>query len=85
MTLAGAVSRRAVVTPMEHDKTWIVVPNLWGGIVGRPGLMKSPCIRAVMAPLRQLQFEAMQQYKSDLEDYQRELDVWEAKRITSGN
>jgi putative DNA primase/helicase len=80
VTLAGAIGRRASITPLEYDKTWVVVPNLWGGLVGRPGLMKSPCIKAVMAPLRQIQFEAMQQYQADMEDYEREVEAWETRK-----
>ena len=82
VSLAGAIGRRAVIMPMQHDTTWVVVPNLWGGIIGRPGLMKSPCIRAVMAPLLYLQSQAMAQHKADMEDYERELADWEARRAS---
>jgi hypothetical protein len=80
VTLAGALGRRALITPLQHDKTWVIVPNLWGGIIGRPGLMKSPCIRAVMAPLSALQSQAMQEYKTDSEDFEREVEAWESRK-----
>jgi putative DNA primase/helicase len=51
LCLAGAVGRRAAIQPQAHDTTWQVVPNLWGAVVGPPGVMKSPLLRAVSAPL----------------------------------
>ena len=39
-TLAGVVNRRAIIQPKRNDHTWIVVPNLWGGIIAPPGMMK---------------------------------------------
>ncbi|HUX67791.1 MAG TPA: YfjI family protein [Terriglobales bacterium] len=52
--LAGAVGRRAMIQPQANDTTWLVVPNLWGAIVGPPGVMKSPLLRAVSAPLHSI-------------------------------
>ena len=47
MVAAGSVvGNRIGVQPKKHDTGWIEVPNLWGAVVGRPGVMKSPCARA---------------------------------------
>lgn len=35
--LAGVVNRRAVIQPKANDTSWVVVPNLWGGIIAPPG------------------------------------------------
>jgi len=41
LVAAGAVIRRSVgVMPSRYDD-FLVVPNLWGAIIARPGLMKS--------------------------------------------
>ena len=48
--LAGAIGRRAWIRPLRHDH-WVVNPNLWGAIVGRSGVMKSPVLRAALGPL----------------------------------
>jgi hypothetical protein len=45
LCLAGVVNRRASIQPKASDTTWVVVPNLWGGIIAPPGFMKSPVIR----------------------------------------
>ena len=53
--LSSAVGRRACIKPLAYDKSWRVVPNLWGAIVGRPGLMKTPAARLGLEPLYQLE------------------------------
>src|SRR5438309_3203634 len=67
--LAGALGRRASIRPQRHD-SWMVVPNLWGAIIGRSGVMKSPVLRAVMGPLRRHQALAMTVYESEMDAYQ---------------
>ena len=56
-TLAGLCGRRALMQPKEHDSSWMVVPNLWGGIVADPGMMKTPVIASVTAPARAVEAE----------------------------
>jgi putative DNA primase/helicase len=53
VALSSLVGARAVVRPKERDD-WRVVPNLWGLIVGRPGVMKSPALGEVLKPLHAL-------------------------------
>src|SRR6266851_4000176 len=70
--LAGALGRRASIRPLRHDN-WMVVPNLWGAIIGRSGVMKSPVLHAVLGPLRRRQSLAMTVYESEMDAYQRQL------------
>ncbi|HVB39868.1 MAG TPA: DUF3987 domain-containing protein [Terriglobales bacterium] len=51
LCLAGAVNRRAAIQPKAQDTGWVVVPNLWGGIVAKPGFLKSPVLQAITRPL----------------------------------
>ena len=39
-----------------------MVPNLWGGIVGRPGFMKTPALQEALRFLKRLVDEAKEQY-----------------------
>ena len=41
VSLAALVGRKVGIRPKRQDD-WLVVPNLWGVIVGRPGVLKSP-------------------------------------------
>ena len=41
VVLASVIGRRLGIAPKRADD-WVVVPNLWGVVIGRPGSMKSP-------------------------------------------
>jgi hypothetical protein len=77
--LAGALGRRASIRPQRHDN-WMVIPNFWGAIIGRSGVMKSPVLHAVMGPLRRRQALAMAVYESERDAYQHELQTHVAQR-----
>ncbi len=77
--LAGAIGRRASIRPQRHD-SWTVIPNLWGAIIGRSGVMKSPVLHAVMGPLRRRQALAMAVYESERDAYQHQLQTHVAQR-----
>ncbi len=79
LALAGAVSRRAVIQPKENDTGWVVVPNLWGGIVAPPGFMKSPVIQAVVRPLIEIQQDWRLDFEFALGEHEREKEESELK------
>lgn len=68
--LGGAIGRRALMRPKQFDE-WTVYLNLWGGIVGRSGVMKTPLLNAVLGPLRRRQDLAMAIFESELDEYER--------------
>lgn len=85
-TLAGVTNRRAMIQPKRNDHTWTVVPNLWGGIVAPPGMLKSPVITCMTAPARSIESEwrnahqrAEQGYKTALELHEAKLKAWSAQ------
>ncbi len=80
LCLAGAVNRRAVIQPKANDTGWVIVPNLWGGIIAPPGFMKSPVIQAATRPLNQIQTEWRQAHEDALKDYAREKEEYELRR-----
>src|SRR5574340_884118 len=54
LTALGAIiGARCAIKPKARD-SWLVVPNLWGGIVGLPSAKKSPAIGAALKPLDRL-------------------------------
>jgi putative DNA primase/helicase len=77
LCLAGVVSRRAVIQPKANDTGWVIVPNLWGGIIAPPGFMKSPVIEAVTQPLKQIQSEWWHKHKEALKDYERKKEEYD--------
>lgn len=69
VSLAGLVGRRIGIRPKKHDD-WLVIPNLWGAVIGRPGILKSPALAEVMKPLYRLEMEARKQYENALRDFE---------------
>lgn len=69
VALSSLIGARAVVQPKARGD-WQVVPNLWGLIVGRPGVMKSPALGESLKPLNRLQ-------ATEFEQWQAAHDAWE--------
>lgn len=74
--LSSLIGARAVVAPKQHDD-WRVVPNLWGLIVGRPGVMKSPALGEVMKPLHRLESAEREQWQAAHEAWELDAKVAE--------
>ena len=79
LCLAGAVNRRALMQPKANDTGWVVVPNLWGGIIAPPGFMKSPVIQAATRPLNQIQTEWRCEHEEALKNYARAKEEYELR------
>ena len=75
VTLAGAVNRRAAIQPKARDSGWIVTPNLWGAVVGRPGYKKSPVLEAITGPLRAIQTEWFLKHEAATAEHERAREV----------
>jgi len=79
ISLATLVGKRCGIYPKREDD-WLVVPNLWGAIVGRPSLMKSPAIQQAMRPLDELVKEASKEYSTSMGVYEIAKEVHAAER-----
>ena len=78
-TIAGAVNRRASIQPLANDPSWEVVPNLWGAIIGPPGVMKSPVIEAAIRPLEKLQSDWFEEHEAKMAESRRLAEKYEVK------
>lgn len=83
VALAGCVGRRAAVQPKQIDFTWDMPVNLWGMVVGQPGLLKSPSITTIMRPLVQIEQQwqetnklAMQHFEIRNAQRKIEQEIW---------
>lgn len=52
--LGAVLGNRVRAYPKLRDD-WLVTPNIWGAIIGRPSAMKTPGMRAALTPLYRLQ------------------------------
>jgi putative DNA primase/helicase len=62
VTLSSIIGRRVGIAPKKSDD-WSVIPNLWGALIGRPGIMKSPPLKEATRPLEVLQARAIEHFK----------------------
>lgn len=70
VVMAGAaIGRRLGIRPMRLDN-WTVIPNVWGAIVGPPGVKKSPAQNQAINPLKRLQALAFEQYEADMKEFE---------------
>jgi putative DNA primase/helicase len=76
---ASLIGRKVGIHPKCRDD-WLVVPNLWGAVVGRPSLMKSPALAEVMKPLGRLIAEAYEEYREAKLAYEMDVMVAEATK-----
>lgn len=67
------------IRPKERDD-WTVIPNLWGGVIGRPGMLKSPAIAEALKPLRRLEEVAKDDYEDEARNYSAELAAFESEK-----
>ena len=81
MVVTGSlIGRRCGIHPKEKDD-WLVVPNLWGAIVGRPAMMKSPAIAEVLKPLHRIVAKAQLEHTEAMKDYEFKKLVQEAQKL----
>jgi putative DNA primase/helicase len=86
MVAAGAVvGNRIGVQPKQHDTGWVEVPNLWGAIVGRPGVMKTPALSEVLRPLRRLESAALAAFTTTRAQFEVDRMMYEIAFKKIGN
>lgn len=76
VALSAIVGRKVGIRPQRRTD-WTTVCNLWGCIVGRPSLLKSPALEEAMKPLNRLIAKAQEKY--DEEDKKHKGKALEAK------
>jgi hypothetical protein len=79
VTTAAVIGTGCGIKPKQKDD-WLVIPNLWGGIVGRPGMLKTPAVSEVMQLIKQLEVEAKKSYDVEVSNYQADLELHKADR-----
>jgi hypothetical protein len=75
----GAIGRRCGIKPQAHTD-WSVVPNIWGALVGRPAMMKSPSMAAALAHMHKLEAEAAVRNQAALKDFDHATQVFEVRQ-----
>ena len=76
--MAGLVGRKIGIRPKQKD-SWTVVPNLWGMLIGRPSMMKSPPLKETLRPIRQMTQVALDEHRKAYQEFQAEQTLHEIR------
>jgi putative DNA primase/helicase len=76
VALSALIGARAVMAPKERDD-WRVVPNLWGLVAGRPGVMKSPALSEALKPLHRLELAERERWQAEHAEWETECKLAE--------
>lgn len=79
VALGSIIGARCAIKPKTRD-SWLIVPNLWGGIVGDPSAKKSPAWCAALKPLDRLIATALDEHRDALADYETANIVFNAQK-----
>lgn len=81
LMMASLIGARCSIKPNSQDD-WTVVPNLWGGILGDPGTLKSPICSEVLFSFGHLELKAKKEYIEKKSQYEAEKTAFiEAKNL----
>lgn len=70
----AVIGRSRDIHPKQFDD-WIVTPNLWGALVGRPSAMKSPAIGNGLAPIKRLEAQARERHGEAIVEHKITLEI----------
>ncbi len=79
VALGSLIGRKVAIRPKQHDD-WTVIPNLFGMIIGRPSVMKSPLLSEIIRPLERLEMRAKERYEEEEKRYLFECDIRDIKQ-----
>lgn len=80
VAVGAVVGNRCGIRPKQRDTAWVEVPNLWGAIVADPSKLKTPTLAAALAPLKQLDKAARDEYRLNAQRHEAAADVFKAKK-----
>jgi len=79
VALGSIIGARCAIKPKARD-SWLIVPNLWGGIVGDPSAKKSPAWGVALKPLDRLIAKALEEHRAALAEYETAKVVFDAQK-----
>ena len=74
VALGIIIGRGCGIHPKKHDD-WLVIPNLWGAVIGRPSLMKTPAITEAQRHLVRMEAEAREAHQEQSQGYEIEQEI----------
>jgi Protein of unknown function (DUF3987) len=63
VSLSSLIARRLAIRPKRFDPAWLVIVNLWGMLIARAGLTKTPSTQDALSPLHRLDARERDRYQ----------------------
>lgn len=79
MVALGVVLGRKLAIRPQQRSDWTEVPNLWGCIVGRPGMIKSLAMSEALKPLHRLEKIAREAHADAAAVHARDVELFKLK------
>ena len=79
VALGSVIGARCAIRPKQND-SWLIVPNLWGAVVGDPSAKKSPALDAGLRPLDKLIAKAHKTHETTEREYLGQMLVYDARK-----
>ncbi|MCD8545366.1 MAG: DUF3987 domain-containing protein [Sulfurospirillum cavolei] len=77
LTLIGSlIGNKVGIRPKAKDN-WTVVPNVWGMIIGKPSIKKTPVYSELYKALGKLEAEAYATYQEEFKKYKLDKELFE--------
>ncbi|MES2200011.1 MAG: DUF3987 domain-containing protein [Chlamydiota bacterium] len=83
VTIGSIIGRKRALS-LRPNTGWFEFPNLWGMLIGRPSVMKSPAMEAVNNPLKKLADQAREKHEVDLKKFKTDSKSWEFREKANG-
>jgi putative DNA primase/helicase len=80
MVSLGAVIGRHIAIKPQMKTDWVEIPNIWGGFIGRPGMLKSPAMGEALKPIHHLEAEAAKDNEVARQAYEAGLMAFKLKQ-----
>lgn len=76
LTLIGSlIGNKVGIRPKAKDN-WTIIPNLWGMIIGKPSIKKTPVYSELYKAVGKLEAEANATYQEELKKYNLDLELY---------
>lgn len=79
VSLGSVLGRKIGIRP-QQETSWTEVANVWGCVIGRPGVMKSPAINEVLKLLKRLEAKAVKENARAFATFEAEYRAYKIKR-----
>ena len=81
LTIIGnLIGNRVAIKPKEFDCDFLIYPNLWGLVIGKPSIKKTPVFNEISKSINRIQLEESKKNQEDIKNYQRDMELYKIQK-----